>query len=1184
MLINATQSEELRVALVDGQRLYDLDIESGTREQKKANVYKGKVTRIEPSLEAAFVDFGAERHGFLPLKEISREYFITNTSGRPNIKDVVREGQELIVQVDKEERGNKGAALTTLISLAGRYLVLMPNNPRAGGISRRIEGDDRAQLREAMKSVNIPSNMGVIVRTAGVGRSSEELQWDLDYLLQLWSAIQSASSNRPAPFLLLQESNVVIRAIRDYLRKDIGEVLIDNAKVHHDAQTFVRQVMPKNYQNKIKLYQDSVPLFIRYQIESQIESAFQREVKLPSGGSIVIDPTEALVSIDINSSRATKGSDIEETALQTNLEAAEEIARQLRLRDIGGLVVIDFIDMTSSKNQRDVENKVKEALEMDRARVQVGRISRFGLLEMSRQRLRPSLGETSGIVCPRCKGQGIVRDVESLSLSVLRLIEEEALKDNTAQVRAIVPIAVATFLTNEKRAAMQAFESHHGVKVVVIPNPHMETPQYDVIRLRHDETEAATSEASYNIYETAHANSNDSYTAEVQPPRSAPKEQAAVQSHTKRTPAVTASGFQRLITKFTDIFKSDDANQEPSSSSEATVNKQQDRSQSNKRPSQNNKQRSNRRERTESVREPSNTTESDSADSGSSNRRQRNTSQQNKKGAQNGKRANRRPGRGDRGADNTSTVQETTDLKQTQEPAEVQQQAPRRPRSEHQQDGGNKQRRSRSKSRSHDDAAVVNADNSRSSTNDSYNATTETVRSDDTRSPRRNRYPNSNNESHNKSRRQSRGSSTETTQDARPSEEQQNNVTPFSPAPEQPSKAVTQAQPSSNTEAPKRQQVAATAAESPAKKEQAPASTTESTPVTTTVKVAQDATTHAAPQLVDKQEPATKYNTPAGSNIAATPPQHSQERQVRQDREAKPAARKSTPPAQRPRTDNAAPVASQAKVTTPNNKAEATKPAAAAPEPKDATSTATTESTEPRSTKRAFNDPREVKRRQREAQKQKQQKPVNTAPVKTTETAPVASKPAEREAPQAATMTNETVQSTSRPAQNKPETEVKKPLPAQSVDKVEKVAAVVETPKVETPKAQSAPTPPANDNKAEEFSNKTAVSSSNQREAYKPKPARTEASPHKEAPAAKESSPRVESEIAKPAVQSEAPKPKSEHESINKPPTPQAREVKVESENTTPKPAVEEAKAPTPKPATTSEDSAAPSSAEKHHP
>ncbi|WP_156498590.1 Rne/Rng family ribonuclease, partial [Oleiphilus sp. HI0079] len=473
MLINATQSEELRVALVDGQKLYDLDIEAGSREQKKANIYKGKVTRVEPSLEAAFVDFGAERHGFLPLKEISKEYFKPSAGkGRVNIRDAIAEGQEVVVQVEKEERGNKGAALTTFISLAGRYLVLMPNNARAGGISRRIEGPDRAQLKDAMSGLNMPNNMGVIVRTAGVGRSTEELQWDLDYLVQFWDSITAASDSRPAPFLIYQESNVIIRAIRDYLRQDIGEVLVDAPMVFEDVLNFVRSVMPA-YENKIKLYQDEIPLFSRYQIEAQIETAFEREVKLPSGGSIVIDPTEALVSIDINSARSTKGSDIEETAHQTNLEAADEIARQLRLRDMGGLIVIDFIDMSASKNQRDVENRMRDALELDRARVQVGKISRFGLLEMSRQRLRPSLGETRSETCPRCSGQGTIRDIESLALSIMRLIYEESSKEKTGAIQAIVPVNVATFLLNEKRKQIVDIESKQNVHVIIVPKDHL---------------------------------------------------------------------------------------------------------------------------------------------------------------------------------------------------------------------------------------------------------------------------------------------------------------------------------------------------------------------------------------------------------------------------------------------------------------------------------------------------------------------------------------------------------------------------------------------------------------------------------------------------------------------------------------------------------------------------------------
>ncbi len=500
MLINATQPEELRVALVDGQRLFDLDIESGAREQKKSNIYKGRITRVEPSLEAAFVDFGSERHGFLPLKEISREYFKKNGEqpGRTNIKDVLTEGQEVIVQVEKEERGTKGAALTTFISLAGRYMVLMPNNPRAGGISRRIEGEERNELREALNALKSPADMGLIVRTAGLGRSSQELQWDLDYLVQLWTAIKEASDTRSAPFLIYQESNVIIRAIRDYLRQDIGEVLIDTTEAQEEALSFIRQVMPQ-YADKIKLYQDSVPLFNRFQIESQIETAFQREVKLPSGGALVIDPTEALVSIDINSARATRGSDIEETALQTNLEAAEEIARQLRLRDIGGLIVIDFIDMTPAKNQRAVEDRMRQCLEADRARIQVGRISRFGLLEMSRQRLRPSLGESSGEVCPRCNGQGIIRDVESLSLAILRLIEEEALKDRTAEVRARVPFQVAAFLLNEKRNAITKIELRTRVRIFILPDESLETPHFEVMRLRDDSPEVLSGQSSYEM-------------------------------------------------------------------------------------------------------------------------------------------------------------------------------------------------------------------------------------------------------------------------------------------------------------------------------------------------------------------------------------------------------------------------------------------------------------------------------------------------------------------------------------------------------------------------------------------------------------------------------------------------------------------------------------------------------------
>ncbi|MGE5625810.1 MAG: Rne/Rng family ribonuclease [Bacillota bacterium] len=501
ILINATQAEELRVAMVDGQKLYDLDLEVLSKEQKKGNVYKGRITRIEPSLEACFVDYGSERHGFLPLKEISRSYFkgAADLSGRINIREVLNEGQEVVVQVDKEERGNKGAALTTFISLAGRFMVLMPNNPRAGGVSRRVEGDDRDELREAMASLQIPDGMGVIIRTAGVGRSAEELQWDLDYLLQMWDAIEKASHDRAAPFLIYQESNVVIRALRDYVRGDIGEILVDDEKMFNEAHTFMEKVMPQSLP-KLKRYEDRVPLFSRFQIESQIEGAFGREVRLPSGGALVIDHTEALVAIDVNSSRATRGSDIEETALRTNLEAADEVARQLRLRDLGGLIVIDFIDMGPTKNQRDVEDRLRDALKMDRARVQVGKLSRFGLLEMSRQRLRPSLGESTQVICPQCNGEGRIRGIESLSLSVLRLIEEEAMKERTSRVVAQVPVSVATFLLNEKRSMLTGVEQRCGVNVVLVPNPHLDMPKYDIQRLRDDEArQPGAANTSYKL-------------------------------------------------------------------------------------------------------------------------------------------------------------------------------------------------------------------------------------------------------------------------------------------------------------------------------------------------------------------------------------------------------------------------------------------------------------------------------------------------------------------------------------------------------------------------------------------------------------------------------------------------------------------------------------------------------------
>ncbi|GAB4181196.1 MAG: hypothetical protein Tsb002_00930 [Wenzhouxiangellaceae bacterium] len=497
MLINATQPEELRVAIADGQRLLNLDIETPSQEQKKANIYKGRITRIEPSLEACFVDYGSERHGFLPLKEISPEYYRKGTKrqGRVSVREAMEEGQEIIIQVDKEERGNKGAALTTYISLAGRYLVLMPNNPEGGGVSRRIIGEERRMIRESLDQLNIPDKMSVIIRTAGVERAVEELQWDLDYLLQLWAAIEQAGANQAAPFLVYQESNLIIRALRDYFRDDIGEILVDDDSVFNDAREFMQMVMPQNLR-RLKLYKHETPLFSRFQIESQIESAFSREVRLPSGGALVIDHTEALLSIDINSARATKGSDIEDTAFKTNLEAADEVARQLRIRDLGGLVVIDFIDMNERGHQRAVEDRLREALKEDRARIQLGRISRFGLMEMSRQRLRPSLGESSQITCPRCSGHGTIRSIESLALALLRLIEEEAMKEYTGQVITQAPMEVANFLLNEKREQLHGIEERNQVPVIVVANPNLETPRYDIKRVRQNET---IEEPSYQL-------------------------------------------------------------------------------------------------------------------------------------------------------------------------------------------------------------------------------------------------------------------------------------------------------------------------------------------------------------------------------------------------------------------------------------------------------------------------------------------------------------------------------------------------------------------------------------------------------------------------------------------------------------------------------------------------------------
>ncbi|MBX2880073.1 MAG: Rne/Rng family ribonuclease [Granulosicoccus sp.] len=591
MLINATHPEELRVAIVEGQRLVDLDIEHKSREQRKSNIYKAKITRVEPSLEAVFVDYGSERHGFLPFKEIAKEYL--NNSERNNknddgdsagdsdkksdnnrfsMRDSIKEGQEIVVQIEKEERSNKGAALTTYISLAGRFLVLMPNNPRAGGVSRRIEGDDRAELKAAMADVEVPKGMGTIVRTAGIGRSTEELQWDLDYQAAIWKAIQDSARDRKAPFLIYQESNIIVRGLRDYFRGDIGEIIADEQATHNQASDFIRMYMPQN-ERKLKLYQDDVPLFNRYQVESQIETAFQREVRLPSGGALVIDHTEALVSIDINSARATKGQDIEETATNTNLEAADEISRQLRLRDLGGLVVIDFIDMMSSKHQRLVENRLREALKQDRARVQVGRISRFGLLEMSRQRLRPSLGESSENVCPRCHGHGTIRGIESTALSILRLVEEEAMKDNTERVLADVPVEVATYLLNEKRQSINEIESRNGVTLLIVANPSIETPNYAIERIRLSDTDHQTS--NRKSYELAADNSESYQPQETQDSRK--PETAAVGTVAPVGPAPTpasrkvkgsedskrsdepSGGIRKIIGAVTSLFGSSDS-------------------------------------------------------------------------------------------------------------------------------------------------------------------------------------------------------------------------------------------------------------------------------------------------------------------------------------------------------------------------------------------------------------------------------------------------------------------------------------------------------------------------------------------------------------------------------------------------------------------------------------------------
>ncbi|NLY63916.1 MAG: Rne/Rng family ribonuclease [Alcaligenaceae bacterium] len=612
MLFNATHQEELRVAIVDGQKLIDIDIETAGREQRKGSIYKGVITRIEPGLEACFVNYGHDRHGFLPFKEVARSYFKEGIEVRgARIQDALSEGQELIIQVEKEERGNKGAALTTFISLAGRYLVLMPNNPRGGGVSRRIEGEERQELREAMDQLDLPAGMSMIARTAGIGRSVPELEWDLKYLLQLWSAIDSAARQYPAPVLIYQESSLVIRAIRDYFSPDISEILIDTEAITEQAVAFMKDVMPDNV-NRVKRYHDDIPLFSRFQIEHQIETAYARTVQLPSGGAVVIDHTEALVAVDVNSARSTRGTDIEETALRTNLEAAEEVARQLRLRDLGGLIVIDFIDMEDSKNQRAVEQKLRDALHFDRARVQMGKISRFGLMELSRQRLRPSLNEGSHITCPRCNGTGVIRDVESSALNILRLLQEEAMKDNTAALHAQVPVEVATYLMNEKRADIVKMESRLKINVVLIPNKHLETPHHHIERIRYDDTRLDDPKTSIDLIEEPNtvvtwesskekAVHNERPTAIV---KSISRDQPApVSPVSKPEAAVSAqpSLFKRILSWF--------SNEKPASESTEPQKEEKPRQSNRSRTGQRNDRNTNRNRRTDKRQEADGTEE-----------------------------------------------------------------------------------------------------------------------------------------------------------------------------------------------------------------------------------------------------------------------------------------------------------------------------------------------------------------------------------------------------------------------------------------------------------------------------------------------------------------------------------------------------------------------------------------------
>ena len=599
MLFNARQAEELRVAIVDGQTLIDLDIETLGKEQRKGNIYTGTITRIEPSLEACFVDYGMDRHGFLPFKEVSRAYFQDYEGGKVRIQDVLKEGMQVIVQVEKDERGNKGAALTTYISLAGRYLVLMPNNPRGGGVSRRIEGEDRAELKEAMAQLDVPHGMSLIARTAGIGRTSEELAWDFNYLLQLWRAIEEAAAAHPEPYLLFMESSLVIRAIRDYFRPDIGEILVDNPEVYEQVSEFMSYVMPNNL-GRLKLYDDHIPLFSRLQIEQQIETVFSREVTLPSGGAIVIDHTEALVSVDVNSARSTRGADIEETAFRTNMEAAEEVARQMRLRDLGGLVVIDFIDMEDAKHQREVENTLKDALKRDRARVQMGKLSKFGLLELSRQRLQPALAESSHIACPRCAGTGVIRSIESTALHVLRLIQDAAMKENTGEVHAQVPVDVATFLLNEKRAELFGMEERLDVSVMLIPNPHLENPHYEISRIRVDDME---DNAAPSYKRVAQPENSETVPFANKKGEKATRPEPAVKGvhHASPPPVVASSSqswwdsFKGWLKKLFGVTSSEPAAPEKKSSSR----NERSGGTSNKRSNRRNKRRENNAEKTD---------------------------------------------------------------------------------------------------------------------------------------------------------------------------------------------------------------------------------------------------------------------------------------------------------------------------------------------------------------------------------------------------------------------------------------------------------------------------------------------------------------------------------------------------------------------------------------------------------